>query len=116
MYLGRFPVSFKLWTSCIKYWLRLESGRPNCNNILTNAYKSVKEGHTWLENINYLLFTNGYGNIWENAKLHSSRDEFIERTSYMFNKRLKVEYIQYFNAKCRLHLQTVMIISHIFVM
>ena len=39
--------------------------------------------------------------IWENAKLHSSRDEFIERTSYMFNKRLKDEYIQYFNTKCR---------------
>ena len=98
--LGRFQVSFKLWTLCIKYWLRLESG--NCNNILTNAYKSVKEeGHTWLENIKYLLFTNGYGNIWENAKLHSSRDELIERTSYMFNKRLKDEYIQYFNAKCR---------------
>ena len=28
------------------------------------TYKSVKEeGHTWLENIKYLLFTNGYGNI-----------------------------------------------------
>ena len=34
------------------------------------------------DTIKYLLFTNGYGNIWENAKLHSSRDEFIEGTSY----------------------------------
>ena len=51
----------------------------NCQNVNVSV---KEEGHTWLY-IKYLLFTNGYGNIWKNAKLHSSRDEFIERTSYV---------------------------------
>ena len=50
--LGKFPPSIKLWTLCIKYWLRLESRR--CNSILTETYKNVKkEKHKWIENIKH---------------------------------------------------------------
>ena len=53
------------------------------------------------ENIKYLLFTNGYGNIWYNCALHSSKDEYINNTSLMFHTRMKDEYCQYYDNKCK---------------
>ena len=98
--LGQFPLSYKLWTLCTKFWLRLEGGR--CNDILLNAYYTCKEEkHEWIENIKYLLFTNGYGNIWYNCTLHSSKDEYINNTSLMFHTRMKDEYCQYYDNKCK---------------
>ena len=85
---------------CTKFWLRLEGGR--CNDILLNAYYTCKEEkHEWIENIKYLLFTNGYGNIWYNCALHSSKDEYINNTSLMFHTRMKDEYCQYYDNKCK---------------
>ena len=48
-----------------------------------------------------MLYFNGFGNIWENPKLHSANDSVINRISDIFELRLKDQYIQHFDMKCR---------------
>ena len=83
--LGRFPLSFKIWTLCIKYWLRLENGTDNV--IVKNAMLCVKnEKHEWLQNIKYILQLNGFGNRWNNPIV--SHHAYLDRFALSFLKRL----------------------------
>ena len=61
--MGRYPLSFKIWSLSIKYWMRLANGT---NNVLqNNAFQTVKEeNHEWLQNIKYLLNLHGFGKQW----------------------------------------------------
>ena len=47
-----------------------------------------------------MLYFNSFCNIWENPKFHSANDSFINRTSDIFELRLKDQYIQHFDTKC----------------
>ena len=46
--MGRYPLSFKIWSLCIKYWMRLASGTNNV--LLKNAFETVKFNYMDLEN------------------------------------------------------------------
>ena len=96
--LGRFPLSFKIWTLCIKYWLRLENSTDNV--IVNNAMLCVKnENHEWLQNIKYILQLNGFGNRWNNPIV--SHHAYIDRFALSFRKRLEAQYIQFWDNKCK---------------
>ena len=49
----------------IKYWLRLYNGTNN--TLLNNCYRlNVEENHQCVQNIQYILTSNGFGDIWSN--------------------------------------------------
>ena len=51
-----------------KYWLRLYNGTNN--TLLNNCYGlNVEENHQWVRNIQYILTTNGFGDIWSNPQI-----------------------------------------------
>ena len=86
--LRRFPILHNAWSLAIKYWLRLCTGTGNI--LLNNAYRlAMEENHMWVQSIQYLLSSNGLGDIWicpenANAQFHklfrlSLNDQFIQR-------------------------------------
>ena len=86
--LRRFPILHNAWSLAIKYWLRLCTGTGNI--LLNNAYRlAMEENHMWVQSIQYLLSSNGLGDIWicpenANAQFHKLfrlrlNDQFIQR-------------------------------------
>ena len=86
--LRRFPILHNAWSLAIKYWLRLCTGTDNI--LLNNAYLlAMEENHMWVQSIQYLLSSNGLGDIWicpenANAQIHKLfrlrlNDQFIQR-------------------------------------
>ena len=86
--LRRFPILHNAWSLAIKYWLRLCTGTSSI--LLNNAYRlAMKENHMRVQNIQYLLSSNGLGYIWicpenANAQFHKLfrlrlKDQFIQR-------------------------------------
>ena len=84
--LRRFPILHNAWSMAIKYWLRLCTGTGN--TLSNNAYRLVmEENHMWVQNIQYILPSNGFGDICicpENANAQFHRlfglrltDQFI---------------------------------------
>ena len=66
--LARFPLSHNAWGLGIKYWLRLYNGTNN--TLLNNCYRlNVEENHQWVQNIQYILTSNGFGDIWSNPQI-----------------------------------------------
>ena len=66
--LARFPLSHNAWGLGIKYWLRLYNGTNN--TLLNNFYRlNVEENHQWVQNIQYILTSNGFGDIWSNPQI-----------------------------------------------
>ena len=66
--LARFPLSHNAWGLGIKYWLRLYNGTNN--TLLNNCYRlNVEENHQWVQNIQYILTSNGFSDIWSNPQI-----------------------------------------------
>ena len=95
--MGRYPLSFKIWSLCIKYWMRLANDTNNV--LLNNAFQTVKEeNHEWLQNIKYLLNLHGFGKQWNNPIVN--HEVFIKHFIWTFRKRLEDQYIQFWENKC----------------
>ena len=95
--MGRYPLSFKIWSLCIKYWMRLANGTNNV--LLNNAFQTVKEeNHEWLQNIKYLLNLHGFGKQWNNPIVN--HEVYIKHFIWTFRKRLEDQYIQFWENKC----------------
>jgi hypothetical protein len=93
--LGRFPLMCKVFTLCIKYWLRAEQGTPNF--IFNKAFQMVKhEKHPYIQGIQHLLCINGFNNIFEEP-LYINRNRF----GRIFQKTLEDQYIQIWHKKSR---------------
>ncbi len=61
--LGRYPILIKQIVLGILHWWRLEQGTEN--TLLNKAFIVTKEeNHPWLQNIKYLLYKIGLGDIW----------------------------------------------------
>ena len=94
--LGRFPVNNTVKGLMIKYWLRLNAGASN--SLLNEAYKECYEKeHEWLQNIQYLLYENGFGNVW-NSPNSVNADLFHK----YFRQRLNDIHVQNWNSKLSL--------------
>ena len=66
--LARFPLSHNAWGLGIKYWLRLYNWTNN--TLLNNFYRLyVQENHQWVQNIQYILTSNCFGDIWSNRQI-----------------------------------------------
>ena len=89
--LGRYPLSFHIWTSCIKYWSWMK--HEECPNyLLKQAYNmSQTENTTWLNGIKGLLTLNGFGTAWGETLPP-------KRSGNIFIQRLKDQYIQMWNS------------------
>ena len=85
--LRRFPILHNAWSLAIN-WLCLCTGTGNTQ--LNNAYRlAMEENHMWVQSIQYLLYSNGLGDIWicpenANAQFHKLfrlrlNDQFIQR-------------------------------------
>ena len=84
--LARFPLLHNAWALDVKYWSRLCNGTENV--LLNQCFElNVEENHNWLQSIQNLLCSNGFGNIWSNPpdvgqfhKLFKTRlnDQFIQ--------------------------------------
>ena len=91
--MGRFPIYILSVKRCISYWLRLLKLPNNryvklCYNML-KYYDSI--GHkNWVTNIRNVLYTNGFGYIWEIQNNDIDSILFLAN----FEKRLKDQYIQ----------------------
>ena len=86
--LRRFLILHNAWSLAINYWLRLCTGTGNI--LLFIAYRlAMEENHMWVQSIQYLLSSNGLGDIWiysenANAQFHKLfrlrlNDQFIQR-------------------------------------
>ena len=86
--LGRFPVSNVAKGLMIKYWLRLNAGTGNM--LLNEAYSECKNNYyDWLQGIQFLLTTNGFGNVW-NDPTSVNKENF----HHYFRQRLNEIHIQ----------------------
>ena len=87
--LGRLPLTIKISSLCVKYWHRMATGSTP-NELLKCAYQSERGiSSTWLHNIEYLLRTNGYGDVWYTYDKWSSTHVYI-----MLKNRLSDQYVQ----------------------
>ena len=91
--LGSFPISLFIWTTCIKYWHRMEKG--NCPNTLLNkTYLMNKECNSqWYQNIESLLKLNGLGNEFINP----NKSENTKLFGIKIKSRLQDQYLQTWN-------------------
>ena len=66
--LTRFPLSHNAWDLGIKHWLRLYN-RTN-TTLLNNCYRlNAEENRQWVQNIQYILTSNGFGDLWSNPQI-----------------------------------------------
>ena len=69
--LDRFPITHRACSMAIKYWLRLTTGTQN--RLVNEAYKTaIHEKHNWVQCIQALLNTQGFGDVWFNPFIASS--------------------------------------------
>ena len=66
---GRYPLSVFIYTQCISYWLKLL--RMPDHRLPVKSYKMSLNLHnlnkkTWASSVCYLLYSFGYGFVWEN--------------------------------------------------
>ena len=62
--LGCKPIDNKMLSLTVKYWLRLANGTEN--QLLNQAYaESLEQNYEWTQGIKYLLFKNGFGDVWQ---------------------------------------------------
>lgn len=94
--LGRYPIYILHFVKIIKYWFKL----INTDNIIlqkvyTLAVEDCNKGaKNWVYNLKNLLFTNGYGYVWENPQSISPRYFAI-----IFKKTLTDCFVQEWKAK-----------------
>ena len=77
--LDRFSIIHKAWSMAIKYWLRITTGTQN--RLLNEAYKTaIYEKHNWVQCIQALLNTHGFGDVWLNPfiAISSFHDDVIK--------------------------------------
>ena len=87
--LGRFPISIKAISLCVKYWHNIASGQSP-NVLLQEAYFSeCKFSSPWVQGIQYLLMNNGMGDIWQEPNCKSSTQVYS-----LISRRLQDQYIQ----------------------
>ena len=98
-----YPLSINIQSRTISFWAKVMVNRTNYiasmiydNNVSNRTY-SLNEQRTlktkWLDNINYLLCSNGYGNIWENQTNFN-----VNWLTKYFKQKLKDTYLQYWNS------------------
>ena len=69
--LDRFPITHRAWSKAIKYGLRITTGTQN--RLVNEAYKTAfHEKHNWVQCIQALLNTHGFGDVWLNPFIASS--------------------------------------------
>ena len=86
--LGGKPIDNKMKSLAIKYWLRLAKGTENI--LLNQAYnESSVKGYEWVQGIKFILFKNGYGNVW-----HAPDTVDPLKFHKMFNGRLDDQFDQ----------------------
>ena len=84
--LARFSLLHNAWALGVKYWLRLCNGTKNV--LLNQCFElNVEENHNWLQSIQYVLCSNGFGNIWSNPP-------DVGQFHKVFKTRLNDQFIQ----------------------
>ena len=74
---GGIPLSHNAWGLGIKYWLRLYNGTNAM--LLNKCYRlNVEENHQWVQNIQYILTSNGLGDIWQTHNMSLCHDDVIK--------------------------------------
>ena len=87
--MGRYPLGFKIWSSCIKYFVRLSKGTNNI--ILDSAFAEAKcSDNGWYRGIKKLLLTNGFGDIFQsptkaNANFPKTFEKRLPRSIFSEN-------------------------------
>jgi hypothetical protein len=93
--LGRHPISHKIWTHVVKFWLRMAQGSPNL--FANHAYECAREGsHPWVQGIKYLLYQNGFGYVWQNPMCVK-----LQHFGKIFQQRLDSQYQQVWGGKIK---------------
>lgn len=93
--LGRFPLVCRVFTLCIKYWLRAEQGTPNF--IFNKAFQmNKKENHPYIQGIQQILSINGFSNIFKEP-MYIRGNKFGK----IFQKTMEDQYVQFWNNKAR---------------
>ena len=63
--LGRYPLTYTIWITVIKYWVRLSNGTEN--RLLNAAYKMASSGnHRWVQAVFNMMSVNGLKDNWFN--------------------------------------------------
>ena len=66
-----FPITHTAGSMVIKYWLRITTGTQN--RLLNEAHKTaIHEKHNWMQCIQALSNTHGFGDVWPNPFIASS--------------------------------------------
>ena len=93
--LGRFPLYVNRYVRIIKYWLKLLCSNNCIMKVLYMVALHDLEAnkHNWLFDVKNLLYTYGFGDIWENAS-HVNAKLFLNE----FHQRLKDCFIQNWNS------------------
>ena len=60
---ARFPLLHNIWAFGVKYWLHLCNGTKNV--LFKQCFQlNLEENHNWLQSIQYLFCSYGFGNIF----------------------------------------------------
>ena len=92
--LGRYPLTYNIWITVIKYWVRLSNGTEN--NLLNVAYKRACGGnHRWVQAVYNTMSVNGLKENWFNAPNPEGGFHNVVK------QRLRDHFLQNWRAKIR---------------
>ena len=92
--LGRYPLTYNIWTTVIKYWLRLSNGTEN--SLLNAAYKMASSGnHRWNQAVFNMMSVNGLKDNWFNPPNPTGGFHNV------VNQRLRYQFLQNWRAQIR---------------
>ena len=99
---GCYPLHLDIYTSMVKYWLRLE--RAPSDKLISKALAcniSIQEAglFTWTSMIKYILKESNFLDVWHNkvTNINASNEKVVYITS---NRDCKIHISQWFNAQC----------------
>jgi hypothetical protein len=91
IHLGWTPISLKIWTSVIKYWLR--SYEETENDILKSAFIYSEKNHSlWKDGVQNILTITGTANIWCNPKLNLQHASSDTKSREIQNRLIDINY------------------------
>ena len=96
--LGVYPLIIDIQSRTVSFWAKVKINRTNyIASMIYDGLYSLNEQRKlkskWLDNIKYLLCSNGYGNIWEN-QTNFNVDWFTKS----FKQKLKDTFLQNWNS------------------
>ena len=90
-----YPIYIRCYVNVIKFWFKIL--HSPANSLLRSCYDMLVEHanagrRNWAYDVRHLLYSQGFGNIWEQQMIENEQDFLAE-----FNDRLQSSYVQEWN-------------------